>query len=142
LPGKNARNIQAGSDEQSSDEEESDNHYINTFKSTGIGSLSQKSSPRNSVSSEETDSYDGYVHGEDESGGYVGDELNELARVVQHKQDKPNSNKQADTQRDEEDLEVLNSITALEEIINSEGNTHRMSEVNSANICFGSEKRE
>jgi hypothetical protein len=130
LPGKNARNIQAGSDEQSSDEqesenqyieEESDNHYINTFKSTGIGSLSQKSSTRNSVSSEETDSHDGYVHGEDDSGGYVGDELDELTRVVQHKQDKPNSNKQADTQRDEEDLEVLNSITTFEEIINSEG---------------------
>jgi hypothetical protein len=91
----------------------------------------------NSSSSEGAASYKqtgGYEEENDDTvNGYGGYELDALARAVLHRSEKENSGKEVDTQRDEEDLEVLNSITAFEEIINSEGNTHRMSQVNSAN---------
>lgn len=52
--------------------------------------------------------------------GYGDGELNALGRAVQRKPEN-NTNKVAEVLGDNEDLQVLNSITAFEKIINSEG---------------------
>jgi hypothetical protein len=117
-------------------DEKTNNTSTNLSNSTAINASSNSIKPYeannaayeyNSSSSEGAASHKqtgGYEEENDDTvNGYGGYELDALARAVLHRSEKENSGKEADTQRDEEDLEVLNSITAFEEIINSEDNS-------------------
>lgn len=111
---------------------------IKPYESANVGyeynSSSSEISGYSQPPSQQASSYDEEM--QDAVQGYGGYELDALARVVLQKPEKEKGNAVQEMQGDNEDLEVLNSITAFEEIINSEG-TLSWGEINGTNALIG-----